>query len=181
MQRKRLYFLSILISFLLIVGGIYYWTERECHIFFYNPARDREAVIEIFDQNWYWLINMERDEYDLEYHLDNLASSTDPRDRGNLTIYAYLEDGITKGFVAYYKKSFYKTKILYLAVHKDYRKHGYAIKLLSHVIKELKKKGMKIVMLVTRVTNERARNLYKKLGFEEIGIDNGFVEFEKKI
>lgn len=53
-----------------------------------------------------------------------------------------------------------------LAVHPDYRRKGIGEKLMNYVLDLGKKEKYKTCVLEVRVSNEKAINLYKKLGFK---------------
>lgn len=53
-----------------------------------------------------------------------------------------------------------------LAVHPDYRRKGIGEKLMSYILDIGKKEKYKTCVLEVRVSNEKAINLYKKLGFK---------------
>lgn len=156
--------------------GTYFWFAPCEGIVDYSPSRDRAFILQIFKENWDWLISSP--DYSVEHMLDTRSSSKDLENIGNLTIKVYCEAGNPKAFTAYYKKAFYKGQVLFVATPESERRKGYAEKLLRYAIEDLKKKGSTVIQLVTRVTNERAQNLYKKIGFTEIWRDEGFVRFE---
>ena len=61
-------------------------------------------------------------------------------------------------------------QITNFAVHEGKRGQGWGEKLLLYSMKELKKRGAEGITLEVRVSNQRAQSLYKKVGFETIGI-----------
>ncbi|MCW4024843.1 MAG: GNAT family N-acetyltransferase [Candidatus Bathyarchaeota archaeon] len=58
---------------------------------------------------------------------------------------------------------------LAITVHDDYQNIGIGTALLQHLIGVAKSRGLKKVWLTVNVDNERALNLYRKLGFEVEG------------
>jgi len=77
--------------------------------------------------------------------------------------------------VSFHKKGYlsctgtYFTNVLYnVATAPYYRKKGYMKKLLRHVISHTQKQKRKYIHLEVLKTNEKAINLYKKLGFQII-------------
>ncbi len=56
-----------------------------------------------------------------------------------------------------------------LAVKNEYQKKGVGSELVKHILVKAGKIGLKFLMLEVRVSNEKARNFYAKLGFKEIG------------
>ena len=59
--------------------------------------------------------------------------------------------------------------VMNIAVHPDHRKKGIGEKLVLELVHYLKEKDIKSLLLEVRVSNTAAINLYKKLGFQEIG------------
>ena len=57
-----------------------------------------------------------------------------------------------------------------IAVHPDYRHHGIGELMLSSLIEHANDIGARVVTLEVRVTNDVAQNLYRKYGFEGMGI-----------
>ncbi|MGQ9845191.1 MAG: ribosomal protein S18-alanine N-acetyltransferase [Caldisericia bacterium] len=53
-----------------------------------------------------------------------------------------------------------------LAVHPDYRRKGIGEKLMNYILDIGKKEKYKTCVLEVRLSNEKAINLYKKLGFK---------------
>ncbi len=79
------------------------------------------------------------------------------------------------GYIGMYI-SFDEANITNVAVSPAYRKKGYG----EGLVKEAKRRaiGLKVdnIFLEVRVSNEPAISLYKKLGFEELGIRKNFYE-----
>lgn len=67
-----------------------------------------------------------------------------------------------------------ETDMMNVAVHPDYRKQGIATGLITELIGALKKRESHCLTLEVRASNEPAKNLYKMLGFEEIGIRKNY-------
>lgn len=79
--------------------------------------------------------------------------------------YLCLIDGKEIGFIEI-KKLYEVLDIINLFIEEDYRKKGYAQKLLNYVIE--KNKDVEKIMLEVKEDNVPAINLYKKLGFKKI-------------
>ena len=99
----------------------------------------------------------------------------------SLNIFVYRVHGKPVGFVTYYRESNYRGRIQFLAIARDYRRKGYAQKLLSYAIKDAAQHGMYIVELATRTTNHSAQRLYRQFKFHKTWEDSGFVGFEKSL
>ena len=63
-----------------------------------------------------------------------------------------------------------------IAVFYNYRGFGIGKALLSHLIAVSVEEKCDMVTLEVRVSNESARNLYKKLNFKEVGIRKNFYD-----
>lgn len=61
-----------------------------------------------------------------------------------------------------------------IAVHPDFRRLGIAEAVLKQVLYQLGKEGAKFVTLEVRPSNFAARSLYRKLGFEFLGIRKNY-------
>lgn len=161
-------------------GYWYYQTYQSEGIYAYNAATDRDFIIHIFREDWYWLISdFSSKTYSVEHMLDFKTSSYD--DKGNLIIKTYRVKGKPVGFVTYYLKELFEGRILFLAIDKKERSKGYARKLAKYAINDLKKRGANVVRLITRTDNVGAQKLYKSLGFKEVWNDGGYMKFEKEV
>lgn len=61
-----------------------------------------------------------------------------------------------------------------LAVLPSYRRRGIAQELVEALLEEAKRLKLGFVTLEVRVTNTPASNLYRKMGFEEVGVRKGY-------
>ncbi len=145
----------------------------------FDTERDKSFILDIFKNDWYWLVSEHSTDFSPEYMLQNRASSKAPEHVGNLTIKVGYVDQEPVGFVAYYKKSFYDGFILFLALRSQFRSKGYAYQLLQHAINDLKSRFVTKIRLVTRTVNAPAIKLYTGIGFRETDRDDeGFVYFQ---
>jgi ribosomal-protein-alanine N-acetyltransferase len=78
--------------------------------------------------------------------------------------------GKVVGYVAVMDIDRETSKIVSLAVKKEFRRKGIGYKLLSTAIERCKERGKKKVMLEVRISNYPAQNLYKKIGFKIVDI-----------
>ena len=62
-----------------------------------------------------------------------------------------------------------ETDMMNVAVHPDFRRHGFAEALINELVENLKKMGSHCLTLEVRASNAPAISLYEKLGFHEIG------------
>ena len=172
------YILTLTATF--TVGLVFWWyysaSDAE-NIVPYKSDRDREAILEIFSQDWEWLVAQSPETYSAAYRLDYKAPSPRPQDIGKMNIAVYRLDGNTVGFVTYHKVSFYKGFILFLAVKREYRGRGIAHELARYAIEQLRKRGSCIVELYTRADNYGAQRIYERIGFENVGIEGDFIKY----
>ena len=67
-----------------------------------------------------------------------------------------------------------ETDMMNIAIHPDYRKRGVAIMLIEALILHLTQQGSHSLMLEVRSSNEPAKSLYSKMGFETVGIRRNY-------
>ena len=84
------------------------------------------------------------------------------------------ESGIV-GYIGMYL-SFDEGDITNVAVAPSHRKKGYGETLVSSAIAHAKEKRLEMILLEVRVSNTPAISLYKKMGFEELGLRKKFYE-----
>ncbi len=63
-----------------------------------------------------------------------------------------------------------------LAVRPGYRQEGIAQRLLAKVLLEAARSGAAYALLEVRMSNQAAQNLYKKFGFEVVGLRKGYYQ-----
>jgi len=135
--------------------------------------RDAQAVLKIIKDDWYWLF---MPPYSFpespEYILKHRSPGPEPENvahRGKLKIKVLRENDEVAGFVTYYKENFDTGEVQLLAVAPKFRKRGYGRRLIGYAIKKLFSMGCKKVSLLTRKDDHKARRLYERIGFKEIG------------
>lgn len=181
-SKKTSLFTKCMLAALLLGGAgatVYYYTSHLSQgVYAYEPSIDRSFIIDLFKNDWYWLISdYSAKDYSVEHMLDNRASSKEHS--GDLIIKTYRVAGKPVGFMAYYPKELFEGYILFLAVDKKNRSKGYARKMLNYVINDFKKQGIRVVRLITRTDNVPGQKLYKSMGFKQIWTDGAYVKFEK--
>ena len=67
--------------------------------------------------------------------------------------------------------------IHHLIVHENYRKNGIGKKLVSLVIKALKKLKLSDVVILVNNKNKSVKSFYKKIGFRFLTVNFGYVEW----
>ena len=160
--------------------GYYLLLPRES-ILDYDRTRDKKFILSLFDKDWYWLSGYSREEANTDIFLEHLSPSIDPGYAGQLIIKVLYADNQPAGFVAYYMKSAREGTILFIDVIHTLRRRHYGRALLDYAVDELRKKGARIVRLVTRPQNIPAQTLYKKAGFKEYHHDDTYSFFEKRV
>jgi ribosomal protein S18 acetylase RimI-like enzyme len=160
-------------------GGfaIYYHRNvQQGPIYDFNPARDTQAMMEIFHQDWDWLL-ASRDSSPA-FMLKHRTYDSDPTHFGSLHIKVLRENDTVAGFAAYYMETRTQGRLLFLAVSRNFRGHGYGKTLALRAIEELFKLGADHIALWTRVSNLPAQKIYRDLGFVEKFEENGYLFFE---
>ena len=141
--------------------------------------KDKDAINALFHQgeNWYWLISdFSSKTYSVDFMLEHKSSSQFEK-LYDLLLKVLEVDGKIVGFFAYYPKSLYTWQFLFLVIDENYRSKGLAYKLLSYAIDDMVHRGAIKVELVTRPVNVRAKSLYNKFGFKQVGEDQDFAYF----
>ena len=67
-----------------------------------------------------------------------------------------------------------ETDMMNIAIHPDHRNRGIATKLIEALIQALTERGSHSLMLEVRASNEPAKNLYSKMGFETVGVRKNY-------
>ena len=78
------------------------------------------------------------------------------------------KDGIVAGYVGS-QTVIDETDMMNIAVHPDFRRQGIAQMLVEALVPALAAKGSRYLTLEVRASNDPAIELYRKLGFAEIG------------
>lgn len=62
-----------------------------------------------------------------------------------------------------------ETDMMNVAVHPDYRRQGIGERLIMALTDALKDRGSRCLMLEVRASNDPAKKLYEKMGFQQVG------------
>ena len=146
------------------------------NIYDFNPARDTQAMMDIFHKDWYWLLAST--ESSPAFMLKHRTYDTNPIHFGSLQIKVLREGDKLAGFTAYYMETPKQGRLLFLAVSQDFRGKGYGRILALRAMEELFNMGADHVALWTRVSNLPAQKIYRELGFQEMFEENGYLYFE---
>jgi ribosomal-protein-alanine N-acetyltransferase len=90
-----------------------------------------------------------------------------------------IEDGKVIGYLGS-QTVLGETDMMNIAVHPDYRKNGIASNLIGELISTLMEQGSHSLMLEVRESNEPAKSLYLKLGFEVVGVRKNYYRNPKE-
>jgi ribosomal protein S18 acetylase RimI-like enzyme len=172
--RKRVA-IFLALSFL-VVGTTHYYLSERGPIYEFNEERDTKDILNLFDNNWYWLLSSP--DYSPSFMLKRRAPNTDPLYMGKMHLKVLREQDQFIGFTGYYFLSATVGKVLFLAIDEKFRGKRYGEQLLRYAINDLKRMGALKVKLVTRVDNVSAQALYRRVGFREMARDEQFVNFE---
>ncbi|MBI2775258.1 GNAT family N-acetyltransferase [Candidatus Dependentiae bacterium] len=181
-SRSRLLAFALAIS-VLVGGGIvavhHFTTKTKIEVLDFDETRDKSFILDIFKNDWYWLVSEYSTDFSPEYMLHYRASSKSAENIGDLTIKVIYENGKPVGFTAYHKLSLYVGRIIFVAVDKNFRSKGYGYKLLQLAVDDLKSRGAQKIRLVTRTNNAPGIKLYTRFGFKETSRDeDGFLYFQ---
>ncbi len=181
-SKKRI---SILLGTLVIGGtiGLSVWYYRYTSALLYDfvDQRDKHAILEIFDRDWYWLIPGDRTTFSPELMMDYKAPQQNIMYSGRLTIKVLRKQGEFIGFLAYYMRSPEHGFLNLIAVKPEFRGKGYSIKMAQYAVDDMIKRGAKKITGQTRHTNLQSRAMFKHLGFREVRTDDIFVYMERVI
>lgn len=67
-----------------------------------------------------------------------------------------------------------ESDMMNVAVHPEYRRQGIAERLVDALVAELKARGSHSLTLEVRASNDAARKLYDKLGFQQVGLRKNY-------
>lgn len=73
-----------------------------------------------------------------------------------------------------------ETDMMNVAVHPDFRRRGVGEALVRALVTALAEKGIHSLTLEVRVSNEGALGLYRRLGFEQVGLRKNYYRHPKE-
>lgn len=119
------------------------------------------------------IVEIEKECFSLPWSEKSFAESIVRED----TIFLVCEetDGTLMGYIGMYV-SFGEASITNVAVASQFRKKGCGKQLVIAAKTAAKEAGAEAILLEVRVSNEPAISLYKKQGFENLGIRKKFYE-----
>lgn len=117
-------------------------------------------------------VQIEKECFSLPWSEKSFQDSLERED----TLFLVCEEGIEiTGYIGMYL-SFDEGNITNVAVSPLYRKKGYGEALVSSAKELAKEKQIEKIFLEVRVSNIPAISLYKKMGFENLGVRKNFYE-----
>lgn len=182
--KKRHIVLLGLLSMLGILSLFYLRSDQSQDASFIRPyeeEKDFYPLVKLMNDNLFWIA--ESPTFSPEKALRTRAPSSEQERKGIASIDVIeAPDDRAGGFIAYYQKKKNHGVIWLLAVDKEYRGQGYGERLLTHALSTLKKNGATYATLATRIINNPALSLYKKVGFKEQYrlLDRGMIMLIKK-
>lgn len=175
-----------LLAFLgvLLALGTFLWQNDINHyrssIRPFNQDKDFISLTKLINANKFFL--SENPNFPTEKFLLWRAPAFDPSKKGQARLEVIEVDGVTAGFISFYRKSLYEGYIWLLAVDSAFRSQGLGKQLMQFAEKELKKQGVRYIRISTRTINKPALKLYKNLGYvtEELYEERGMINLIKR-
>ncbi len=132
-----------------------------------NLIKIRLMVMEDLPQ----VINIEKESYRSPWSLDDFVRELTINTRAQY--FVALEDDLIVGFIGTWLLAD-EGHITNVAITPEKRGKGYGRALILHAIKSLREKKASYIILEVRISNEKAVNLYKLLGFRVIQLRKGY-------
>lgn len=182
-SKGKVLVIALLLAGLGGIGYVTYQATQECSIraplYEFEEERDAVDILEIFDQDWYWLVA--DDDYSPEFMLKYRAPKQDPLYAGRMHIKVLREQDEFVGFVSYYMKTNTLGFLNFLAIKPEFRGKRYADQLMRYAIDDMKRMGATRIDLITRPSNTSAQKVYNRMGFVLTRQDGDYVSFSLSI
>lgn len=117
------------------------------------------------------MARIERDSFDAPWSADEITKDVTA---GDAVYVAVAETGGEKAGYADMRIIAGEAQIYNIAVAPEFRRQGIGEALLRHLVDTGKERGCRLITLEVRAGNEAAMELYKKLGFHEVGRRPGY-------
>ena len=118
------------------------------------------------------LSRIEQDSFDSPWSAAEITKDVTSKD-GNIYVAVIESDGETAGY-AEMRTVAGEAQIYNIVIDKAFRGRGLGEMLLRHLIDRAKGSGCSLMTLEVRGGNEAAMELYRKLGFREVGRRTGY-------
>lgn len=89
--------------------------------------------------------------------------------------FTYIIDNESVAFINYYIM-YERAELININVLEGFQNQNIATKLIDEMIKDCQNQNVNSITLEVKKTNNKAIHLYKKLGFQEIGIRKGYYQ-----
>lgn len=129
-------------------------------------------MIEKLEKNNIYLECLEK-EFNEVFTKENFNSDIENNDFTNY--YIYLIDNIPVGLINYYLM-YERAELININVNTNYQNQKIGSKLIEFMLEDCKIKDVKSITLEVKKTNVNAIHLYKKYGFNEIGIRKEYYQ-----
>ena len=124
------------------------------------------------------MARIERDSFEAPWSADEITK--DVTAGGNVYVAVALAGDERAGY-AEIRMISGEAQIYNIAIAPEFRREGIGEALLRHCIDKAEADGCKLVTLEVRGSNEAAMELYKKLGFHEVGCRKGYYNGEDAV
>ena len=124
------------------------------------------------------MARIERDSFEAPWSADEITK--DVTAGGNVYVAVALAGDERAGY-AEIRMISGEAQIYNIAIAPEFRREGIGEALLRHCIDKAEADGCKLVTLEVRGSNEAAMELYKKLGFHEVGRRKGYYNGEDAV
>lgn len=138
--------------------------------------KNRVTIRPMTEEDLLQVETIEQESFSLPWSFDAFKSTLDRED----TLYLVAEEeSVILGYCGMYI-SFDEGEIPNVAVKKEFRSQGIGEVMMNELLSRAGERGVCSAFLEVRKSNEAAKRLYEKLGFEEAGIRKNFYEFPKE-
>ncbi len=119
------------------------------------------------------VMDIERKSFSNPWHLSSFEGEIENYDISFPYVMISPETGELTGYIIFWQIG-EEVQISNFAVHPDLRGKGLGGSVLNRVLGIIKERGARVVILEVRESNNSARFLYEKLGFEAAGIRKNY-------
>lgn len=138
--------------------------------------KNRVTIRPMTEEDLLQVETIEQESFSLPWSFDAFKSTLNRED----TLYLVAEEeSVILGYCGMYI-SFDEGEIPNVAVKKEFRSQGIGEVMMNELLSRAGERGVCSAFLEVRKSNEAAKRLYEKLGFEEAGIRKNFYEFPKE-
>ena len=138
--------------------------------------KNRVTIRPMTEEDLLQVETIEQESFSLPWSFDAFKSTLDRED----TLYLVaVEEDVIVGYCGMYI-SFDEGEIPNVAVKKEFRSRGVGEVMMNELLSRAGERGVCSAFLEVRKSNEAAKRLYEKLGFQVAGIRKNFYEFPKE-